>query len=103
MGFEGADTVVADEAGDDVAGALEDLLVGQGDAVPGLEDTNAGGDVLQEQPNGTYFRGLLTPRAGRFASQDAGMLNESDARRKGLRDILVRRFVFSPMTADDCQ
>jgi hypothetical protein len=31
------------------------------------------------------------------------MLNETGARRKGLREILVRRFVFSPMAADGCQ
>jgi hypothetical protein len=71
MGFEGTDLVVADEAGDDVAGAFQDLIVGEGDTVAGLQDADACGYVVQEQPDGRGLR-RLTPRAGRFASQDAG-------------------------------
>jgi hypothetical protein len=46
------DAVVAHQAGDDVAGAFGDLFVGQLDAVAGLQDANAGGDVVHQGAQG---------------------------------------------------
>ena len=49
-GVEGLDVVVADQARDDVPGALDNLVLGQLDAVTRLEDTNALGDVFHQKP-----------------------------------------------------
>jgi len=55
-GVEGDDAVVAHETGDDVARALEDLLVGQREAVARLQHPDPRGDVLEQQPHGRQIR-----------------------------------------------
>src|SRR3954470_6028800 len=66
-GIDGANPVVPEEAGHDVASALQDLLVGQIDAVARLQDADSFGNILQEQTNGHDWNSLgLLSRTGRF-------------------------------------
>ena len=69
--LERPDPVVPEQAGDDVARALEDLLVAQEDAVAGLKNPDPLSNVLQQKPHRRlrWHAGFL-PRAGCFASHE---------------------------------
>src|SRR6476469_10004835 len=69
--LERPDAVVAQQAGDDVARAFEDLFVAQQHAVARLQDADALSDVLQQEPHRRRRgRAGFLPRACWFASHE---------------------------------
>src|ERR1022692_983780 len=69
-----SDAVVPQQSHDDVPCPLQNLLVGQLDAVARLKHTNPLGDILQEQAYRRGRRGFLPRTGGGFSGQDARII-----------------------------